>query len=180
MLAAVIFTAFGCFSSALADDMATGNVTGGKAVVNKLVSEVGYSSVRYDAENGLPTARLVWHCPYIDIFYSDDGKVNGANYRDFTLMRLDGEYRECDGASENSIIVNKSDSFEGWVAWKKHNKEGFDCSITLTKKGNSITAVTQNMGLSVKCVTTINDGTDTIYIALTGDQCAITNIRINK
>ena len=50
---------------------------------------------------------------------------------------------------------------------EKHNKEGFDCSITLTKKGNSITAVTQNMGLSVKCVTTINDGTDTIYVALT-------------
>lgn len=136
--------------------------------------------MRYDAENGLPTARLVWHCPYIDIFYSDDGKVNGANYRDFTLMRLDGEYRECDGASENSIIVNKSDGFEGWEAWTKHNKEGFDCSITLTKKGNSITAVTQNMGLSVKCVTTINDGTDTIYVALTGDQCAITNIRIYK
>ncbi|MBQ9483592.1 MAG: diguanylate cyclase, partial [Ruminiclostridium sp.] len=25
----------------------------------------------------LPTARLVWHCPFIDIFCSDDGTVNG-------------------------------------------------------------------------------------------------------
>ncbi len=126
----------------------------------------------------LPTARLVWHCPYIDIFYSDDGKINGANYRDFTLMRLDGEYWECDGASENTITVNKSDSFEGWEAWKKYNKAGFDCKITLSRDNDTITAVTENFGLYVKCVTKINDGTKNIYAALTGDQCAITNIRV--
>ena len=126
----------------------------------------------------LPTARLVWHCPYIDIFYSDDGRVNGENYRDFTLMRLDGEYWECDDASENRITVEKSDSFEGWEAWKKYNKEGFDCTITLSREGNTITAETENFGLYIKCITGIKDGTKTIYAALTGDQCAITNIKI--
>ncbi|MBQ6232642.1 MAG: HD-GYP domain-containing protein, partial [Clostridia bacterium] len=39
----------------------------------------------------LPTARLVWHCPFISVFSSDDGRVNGANFREYMLLRLDGE-----------------------------------------------------------------------------------------
>ena len=39
----------------------------------------------------LPTARLVWHCPFLNVFGADDGKVFGENYHDYMLVRLDGE-----------------------------------------------------------------------------------------
>ncbi|MBR4223824.1 MAG: GNAT family N-acetyltransferase, partial [Oscillospiraceae bacterium] len=38
-----------------------------------------------------------------------------------------------------------------------------------------ISTYTNDLGLYIKCITTIKDGTKDIYIALTGDQCAITD-----
>lgn len=38
----------------------------------------------------LPTAWLVWHCPYIVIFTSEDGRVNGEKYKEYVLVRADG------------------------------------------------------------------------------------------
>ena len=67
-----------------------------------------------------------------------------------------------------------------WDAWKKFNKEGFDCTISFSREKNFIIATTENAGISVKCITEIKDGTDNIYIALTGDQVAITGIHIKK
>ncbi|MBR1876273.1 MAG: hypothetical protein IJ805_04110 [Lachnospiraceae bacterium] len=72
----------------------------------------------------LPTANLIWHCPYITIYHSSDKKVNGDDYR------------------------------------------------------NTITVITENMGIYIKNVTTIEDDTEDIYVAITGDQVALTNIRI--
>ena len=126
----------------------------------------------------LPTANLIWHCPFITIFYSKDKKVFGDGYREFALIRIDGEYWEPDDAGRNEIFVNKSNDFAGWDDWKQHNKDGIDCSVTLIRKGNTITTTTENMGISVRNVTTISDGTDEIYAALTGDQVALTAIRI--
>ncbi|MBP5332055.1 MAG: HD-GYP domain-containing protein [Lachnospiraceae bacterium] len=127
---------------------------------------------------GLPTARLVWHCPFINIFDSDDGKVNGPNYHDYTLMRLDGECWEGDPKCSINLLVNKGDDFNGWDAWKKQVKEGIDCTVNIERKDNVITVRTENAGISIKNVSTITDGIDTVYVALTGDQCALTNIRI--
>ena len=150
---------------------------------------------RYDATEGipitdgltltfhtksLPTSRLVWHCPYIDVFYSDDRKVYGEGYREYSLIRLDGEHWDEEVSAENKLYVNKSEDFKGWDAWKKSNKEGFECAVTFSRKGNEITVFTENLGLTIKNVITVTDGKKNIYAALTGDQCAITNIRINK
>ena len=41
-------------------------------------------------------ARLVWHCPSVGIFTSDDGTLFGGNYRELAYVRLDGESREID------------------------------------------------------------------------------------
>ena len=67
----------------------------------------------------LPTARLVWHCAYIDVFSSDDGKVNGAGYRDIALIRLDGEYWGFEQDCTVNVQVNKSRDFNGWDDWKR-------------------------------------------------------------
>ena len=127
----------------------------------------------------LPTARLIWHCPFICLYYSDDKKINGKGYREFVVIRLDGENWEENNQSKNTIIINKNDNFEGWDAWKALNKKGMDCKIEIHRDGNKITSITENGGISIKSVTTIKDETPEVYFTLTGDQVAITNIRIS-
>ena len=128
----------------------------------------------------LPTARLVWHCPFISLFYSDDGTETGENFREFCLVRYDGESWETDDLVENRIQINKTDEFEDWDAWKAKNKEGFDSTISIKRKGKTVTMTTESNGVALRNVTTIEDEVKEIYIALTGDQCALTNIRIKR
>ena len=125
----------------------------------------------------LPTARLVWHCPMCVIFSSDDGTVNGSNYKEFALMRLDGETWKAGNDADCSLLVDRHD-FAGWDDWKAANKKGYDCTITFKRDGNKIIAQTENIGISVKSTTEIKIDVDEIYVALSGDQVALTNIRI--
>nr|MCR4750197.1 diguanylate cyclase [Lachnospiraceae bacterium] len=126
----------------------------------------------------LPTARLVWHCPSYVIFTSDDGTVNGENYKEFSLVRLDGENWEAENVAENELLVNRQD-FNGWDSWKKYNKNGFDCLVSFKRDSNTIVSRTENDGISIKDTTHVLVDTEEIYVALSGDQCALTNIRIN-
>ena len=128
----------------------------------------------------LPTARLVWHCPFVCIFYSSDRQFKGKDYTEFAVLRLDGENWESYDYVKNRIILNKTDNFNGWDAWKEMNKQGMDCKVTLRRVGNVITMETENGGISIKSSTTINMKVPEILISITGDQCAITNIRIKK
>ena len=59
------------------------------------------------------------------------------------------------------------------------NKNGMDCKIEFRREGNKITTVTENGGIAIKSVTTLKSDAPEIYVALTGDEVAITNIRIN-
>ena len=128
----------------------------------------------------LPTANLIWHCPFLTIFYSSDKKVFGENYREFALIRIDGEYWESDDAAKNVITVNRSDGFAGWEAWKETNKAGIDCVFSFERKGNTVITHTENMGIRIKNLTLIDDDIEEIYAAITGDQCALTDIRIKR
>ena len=129
----------------------------------------------------LPTARLVWHCPYINIFTSDDGAVYGPNYHDYVLMRVDGECWEGDDASKVIPLINKNDDFDGWDSWKEFNHKGYDCTVSFELKDNSVIIRTENHGISLKNTAIIKkDDSQIIYAALTGDQVALTNIRIKK
>ena len=129
---------------------------------------------------GLPGARLVWHCPSFVIFYSDDGTVKGDNYRELGLIRMDGESREVGGNIENNIEVTMTDKFKGWEAWKEESKKGIDVEVTVRKRGNDIVLTTENLGLSIKNTTTVNIYFPMIYIAISGDQCAVTDIRVRR
>nr|MCR4578938.1 hypothetical protein [Treponema sp.] len=128
----------------------------------------------------LPTARLVWHCPFISLFYSDNQKVNGPNFREFVLIRIDGENWESYQYAQNTIIIDKKDDFNGWEEWKKLNKEGIDCKLYVRREENKLTVVTENAGISIKSITLLKEETPEVYLALTGDQCAISNIRIKR
>ena len=78
------------------------------------------------------------------------------------------------------MIVSKNASFTGWDVWKVMNRIGFDCTVTFKRKGNVLTVYTENGGISIKNITTLDQSVKNVYVTLTGDQCAITNIRIKK
>ncbi|MBO5551906.1 MAG: HD domain-containing protein, partial [Lachnospiraceae bacterium] len=126
----------------------------------------------------LPSARTVWHCPLIVIFYSADSIVYGKDYREYALISLDGEKRESDGDSDNNLEVSRGDGFGGWEAWKAQNKLGYDSEVIIKRKRNRVIVRTENLGISIVNTTIINDGTKELYAALTGDQCALTDIRL--
>ncbi len=127
----------------------------------------------------LPTARLIWHCPYIRLYYSDDKKPGGKNFREFVLVRIDGENWEGNGYADNSITINHNESFEGWTTWKEMIKAGIDSSFTIHLKGNKVTVFTENGGIAIRSTTVIKDMPKEVYAVLTGDQCMISNIKIS-
>lgn len=127
----------------------------------------------------LPTARLVWHCPSVDLFCSDDGKVFGRNYRELAYVRLDGESRECDPDCSMTADSSTGKGFTDWDAWKEFNRQGYDVLITFRVDGNRITVQTENGGISVRNTITANTGGKKICAAITGDQVALTGIRIS-
>ena len=128
----------------------------------------------------LPTASLIWHCAYVVLFWSKDGKINGEDYSEYALIRMDGEYWDTDKDANNKLVVNAHNDFEGWDSWKQSNKKGLDCKVSFGINGNEITTSTENLGLFIKNVTTIANMPEKVYVALTGDQCAITNIKIKR
>ncbi|MCR4617115.1 MAG: HD-GYP domain-containing protein [Lachnospiraceae bacterium] len=126
----------------------------------------------------LPTARLIWHCPFFSIYTSEDGQVNGPGFREFALIRVDGECWDEDKVATNKTVINRNEKFENWNEWKKKQKEGVDCSIEIKRKGNTIYFEGTNTGIDIKNTTTILENVDNIYFAITGDQCVISNIQI--
>ena len=126
----------------------------------------------------LPTARLVWHCAFISVFSSADGRVNGKGFREYILLRLDGENWGSDEHVENNVEVEKGPDFVGWDVWKERNKQGLDCEAVISRDNNRITMKTENLGISIHSTTTILDDVKDVYIAFTGDQCTVTNITI--
>jgi len=128
----------------------------------------------------LPTARLIWHCPFISLFTSEDGSADGAGFREFLLLRLDGENWDSDDHAENDVRIDHTRDFPGWNAWKETNKNGMDCTVNIRRDGNRITMETNNLGITIDSTTTIMDQVREIYVGLTGDQCTLTNIRIEQ
>ena len=127
----------------------------------------------------LPTASLVWHCPYVVLYHSKDRKVDGEGYRELALVRLDGEVEglELEGGN-NSMVVNKTEEFGNWDKWKERNKHGLECLIYFSKKGNKVTVTAEDAGIIIKNTTVIDKADGEVYAALTGDQCVLTDIRV--
>ena len=126
----------------------------------------------------LPEASLVWHCPYILLYYSEDSKIGGPDYREYAVVKLNGEDDGSKEFSENNFTMTKKENFKNWNEWKNLNKSGYECRIDLIKKGKVITMFTENLGVELENKCTILDDKQKVYIALTGDQCALTDIRI--
>ncbi|MCR5121134.1 MAG: HD domain-containing protein [Ruminococcus sp.] len=125
----------------------------------------------------LPGANLIWHCPYVVLFSSDDGLVGGANYREYALIKLNGENEEVNSSALNRFTVNRRADFPGWEVWQEKNRSGMECEVSFERKGSRIIVGTENLGIEIECVTTV-EPSDRVYAALTGDQVALTDIRL--
>ncbi len=129
----------------------------------------------------LPGALLIWHCPYVVIYSSDDGHIGGANYREYTMIKLNGENDEISEFAINRFVMKKKEGFTGWDDWKAANRKGMECSITISKSGNRVTLTTENMGIYIENTAVFNESVpENLYVALTGDQVALTDIRFDR
>ena len=126
----------------------------------------------------LPMASLIWHCPYVVLYYSADGAVGGEDYREYALIKLNGESSGADESAQTRFKLKKKDDFPGWDAWKSINKKGFEYEVSFEKRGDRIILRADNLGIGIESITTVAACPDTVYVALTGDQVALTDIRI--
>ncbi len=126
----------------------------------------------------LPSSSLVWHCPYIVLFYSDDKKPSGESYREYAMIKINGEVSADEGICENKFVMKKKESFLGWDVWKTKHKEGLECSVSFVRKGNTVSIKTEKLGIAIENTTTSLDGTKDLYVSLSGDEVALTDIRI--
>ncbi len=53
-----------------------------------------------------------------------------------------------------------------------------ECTVELQRKGNTVTVRTKNLGVEIENTTVIHDGHREIYVSLTGDLVALTDIRV--
>lgn len=158
-------------------DIPSIQVDGWRSVTSQAIPVKDGMTLTFHAKS-LPNARLIWHCPFVSLFYADDKIPNGKNYMEFVCIRIDGENWEDSHFAENTISINKNENFEGWQAWKEMNRNGFDSTVHFYRKGNKITVTTENGGIAIRSTTIITKESPEVYAALTGDQCVITNIKI--
>ena len=160
-------------------DLPNLQIDGWRVTATEGIPVAGNMGITFHAKS-LPSARLVWHCPFVCLFSAADRKVNGRGYREFALIRLDGENWHTDDQVTNETQVHMTDAFPGWEKWKSRQKNGIDCEIILRRENDSVVLRTENMGISIHSVITVRGFTGDIYAALTGDQCTITDIHITK
>ena len=83
-----------------------------------------------------------------------------------------------DGYTEPTALLTKEAATALKAASDEFAKKGFDCEVRFRRRRNKITFTTENYGISIKCTTVIPDNGAELYLALTGDQCALTDIRV--
>ena len=97
------------------------------------------------------------------------------------FIKLDGEDDGPTEYAKNNFVMEKNQNFHDWNEWKDFNRAGFDCEIELQKKDNTLIFHTENYGINIKNTTTVLtvlDDKNEAYVALTGDFCALTDIRM--
>ncbi len=126
----------------------------------------------------LPSASLIWHCPYVVIYTSKDGTIGGEGYQEYDLVKLNGEDNGTNELAQIRFRLKKKEEFPGWEAWKEANKEGMEYEVSLDRRGGKIVLKADNLGISIETVMMLEDTFSRVYVAITGDQVALTDIRV--
>lgn len=113
------------------------------------------------------------------LFWSEDGRIGGNGYREYDLIKLNGEDQGDKEYAKNRFVVKRTSDFPGWDRWKEVNKEGLEVEVNIEKKGKRVILKTENLGISIENTTVITDDKSKVYVSLSGDQVALTDIRVN-
>lgn len=122
-----------------------------------------------------------WNTPIVVVYSAFDQSVGGIGYSEYSLTRSDGYGWIVDAASysyDNDFSADWTD----WPDWLAKNKDGLrDCEIMAVRRDDSIIITQTNAGVTVKSITQIPiSNRFPVYISLTGELCALSNIRIEK
>ena len=162
-----------------AGDIPNVQIDGYRADATKSVPVSDGLEIRFHTMS-LPSANLIWHCPFVVLKTTTANLENGRENTELALVRFNGEIWKLEkGDITSELSVEKTPDFEGWEAWKENNKKGYDSRVTFERKGNRITMTTENLGIAIKTTTCIG-ADEKVYAFLTGDQVALTDIRIVK
>ncbi|MCR5796489.1 MAG: diguanylate cyclase, partial [Eubacterium sp.] len=116
--------------------------------------------------------------PYVLLYYSDDGRVYGRGYYEYALIKLNGEGTGKSSLVDNTFIMSKSEDFPGWDEWKRRNKEGLEYLVSVEKNKKRVKIISDNLGIHIENISNFSDKIDKVYVSLTGDQVALTDIRV--
>ncbi len=167
------------YTNRMESDIPNIQINGPKAdATNGIVVEDGLELLFHSMS--LPTASLLWQCAYVMLFSSDDNTIFGENYHEYAHLKMNGENEWQGNYSENSSQVMKDDKFESWEKWEERNKKGVECHVSFARRGNKIITTTKCAGLIMRNTTTLLEKTKEVYCSLSGDQCALTDIRVKK
>ena len=126
-----------------------------------------------------PSAKETWHAPIVVLYSALDETVNGVAYKEFSVIRSDTEGWKTD-CDQFAVKDSRTEDFTNWENWLAANKSGVDCSVTAYRKEDKIVIELTNNGVVTISNTLIPYGNDLpIFISLSGELCAITNIRIS-
>ena len=126
----------------------------------------------------LPAADSIWHCPYVMLYYSDDGQAHGEGYREFMILRTHGDKVDTDPGARNNLSVEFGPDFKGWDDWKEQNRRGMEFIVSFSRWNNRIITCSENHGIIMRATTDLDKDIDQVYMAITGDLVAITDIRL--
>ncbi len=126
----------------------------------------------------LPYSNHIWDCPHVMLYTVPEGKEDTSDYTIKSCIRFDGE--EIGDVDRSSVVIEakRNENFEGWDAWKEYNKAGAECEILFERKRNRIVMYTVNHGVEIKHTTKLSSGDLIVYVGITGENCALTNIRV--
>ncbi len=76
--------------------------------------------------------------------------------------------------------MTRDNDFGSWDKWKEKNRAGLDWDVYIKKDGNKVTVTSSNAGIHLTFTSVAKHDPPEVYLALTGDQVAITNIKIHQ
>ncbi len=133
---------------------------------------ITFDSVSY------PEAKESWHAPLVVLYSSFDKLVNGVLYREYGVVRCDN-YAWTSAAYSLDVDAKQTGEWKSWASWLEANKAGVSCSVTVVRHADTVSITLKNHGSVVEAKMVIGiDDTLPVCLALSGELCYISNIRI--
>lgn len=126
-------------------------------------------------------AAYIWCTPAIILYSSEDNSPVGREYAEYAVYMSAG-YSWKTGATlfEEGILIRKA-GFDSWNNWIERNKAGLEYNITARRENNMVFIKIENelIGLEGR-VELPENCRETVCLALSGENCEITQLSVNN